>query len=144
MSSEHKIRVVLDTNVFVAAYWAPESASAKLLRACFDGLLEAEYTPEIKREVTRVLEQIGIDEFFARWIEGFWAIAVETTRVEPDDLELPDPDDRKFIEAVLGAEADFLVTNDHHLLSIGYIGRTEVLTPGSAIRLLGSCCDSVD
>ena len=29
--------VLLDTNVFVAAYWAPKSASARIVQACIEG-----------------------------------------------------------------------------------------------------------
>ena len=57
--------------------------------------------------------------------------------VRVDDVPIDDPDDRKFLEAAAGGEVDFLVTNDDHLLSVGYLGRTEILAPGSLARVLG-------
>ena len=135
--SDNRVVVVLDTNVFVAGYWAPRSASARVIQACIDGSLRAVYTTESRRETLRVLRQIKLPESYFRHIEAYWdgAEMVEGARV--DDVPIEDPEDRKFLEAAAAADADFLVSNDDHLLSVGYLGRTEILTPGSLARLLG-------
>jgi len=131
------ITVILDTNIFVAAYWARSSASARLIKACIEGKLQAQYSKEVKREVMRVLRQIKVPESYFRSLEPFWDKAVEVQGVPVDSVRVEDPDDQKFIEAAVGGEADYLITNDDHLLKIGYIGRTEILRPGSAARVLG-------
>lgn len=128
--------VVLDTNVFVAAYWAPKSASARLIQACIDGNIQAAYTADVKREVVRILTQIKLPESYFRYLETFWHTARQVEPVKVDEIPIDDPDDRKFMEAVAGAEADFLATNDDHLLSVGYVGRTEILSPGSLVKVL--------
>ena len=134
--SDNRVTVLLDTNVFVAAYWAPGSASARVIGACIKGSLRAIYTSQVEREVLRVLKQIKIPEAYMKWLEPFWSNAVEVEAVSVDDVPIDDPEDRKFLEAAAGGEADFIVTNDDHLLSVGYLGRTEVLTPGSLARLI--------
>jgi len=53
------------------------------------------------------------------------------------ELTLDDPDDRKFVEAALGGETDYLVTNDDHLLRIHQVGGAEIVTPQAAVSLLG-------
>ncbi len=135
--SEDRVTVVLDTNVFVAAYWAPSSASARLIRACMEGTVRAQYTPEVRREVEHVLRTIKVRESYYAEIGEFWEKAEETRGVPVPSISVDDPDDVKYIEAAAGGDTDFLVTNDDHLLRIGYVGRTEILTPGSAARVLG-------
>jgi len=134
--SDNRVTVLLDTNVLVAAYWAPDSASARVIGACIDGSVRAIYTPQVKREAVRMLKQIKVSDAYMTWLEPYWSGAVEVEAVRVDDVPIDDPDDRKFLEAAAGGQADFIVTNDDHLLSVGYLGRTEVLTPGSLARLI--------
>ncbi|MCX8052975.1 MAG: putative toxin-antitoxin system toxin component, PIN family [Armatimonadetes bacterium] len=135
-SFKNRISLILDTNVFVAANWAPSSASARLIRACKEGLAQAHYSSEVRREIERVLSTIKVRESFRRSLEDFWRQASEVLS-KPVDVQTEDPEDQKFLEAALGGETDFLVTNDDHLLRIGYVGRTEIVTPKSALKLLG-------
>lgn len=137
MSSDDRISVLLDTNIFVAVYWAENSASARLIQACIDGLAEAHYSNEIKREVIYILRMIKASDAYINKIELFWERAKEVQGVPVESIQSKDPDDQKFLEAAAGGNTDFLVTNDDHLLSIGYIGRTEILTPVSALKLIG-------
>lgn len=134
--SDNRVTVLVDTNVFVAAYWAPDSASARVIAACIGGSVRAIYTPQVRREAVRMLKQIKVSEGYLKWLEPFWSGAVEVEAVRVDDVPIDDPEDRKFLEAAAGGEADFIVTNDEHLLSVGYLGRTEILTPGSLARLI--------
>lgn len=134
--TDDRVRVVLDTNVFVAAYWAPESASSRIIEACMSGVIKPIYTAPVKREVLSVLGQIKVRDSYLEWLEPYWAAAEQVEAVRVDDIHIDDPADRKFLEAAAGGEADFIVTNDDHLLRVGYVGRTEVLTPGSLARIL--------
>jgi putative PIN family toxin of toxin-antitoxin system len=134
--SDNPVMVVLDTNVLIAAYWAPESASARIIRACMEGSVRAIYTLQVRREADRMLKQIRVSEDYLKWLEQLWSSAVEVEPLPVDDVPIDDPDDRKFLEAAAGGEADFIVTNDDHLLSVGYLGRAEILTPGSFVRLI--------
>lgn len=134
---DNRVTVLLDTNVFVAAYWARSSASARVIRACIDGIVQAQYTAEVKREVLRVLRTIKVSDSYLEYLEAFWDRACEVRGVCVDSIPIEDPDDRKFLEAAAGGQTDFLVTNDDHLLKVEHVGRTEILTPRSVVRLLG-------
>ena len=133
----NRITVLLDTNVFIAAYWSPRSASARVIRACAEGKIQARYSPEVKREVVKMLRKAQTSDQYIRSLEAFWAAAEEVQPVPSESVRTEDPDDQKFLEAALGGQTDFIVTNDDHLLKIGFIGRTEILTPGRFVRLLG-------
>lgn len=130
------VTVLLDTNVFLAAYWNPNCASARALAACIDGRVRAIFSEPVRREVERMLRQVKVSAKYLDWLRAFWDKAVKVDPVAVDDVYVDDPDDRKFLEAAAGSEADFLVTNDDHLLRIGYLGRTEILTPGSLAKIL--------
>lgn len=134
--SDNRIKVILDTNVFIAAYWSPRSASARIIRACIEGGLRAVYTPQIRRETLTMLRRARTSAAYARSLEEFWSAAEEVKGVSAGGVRADDPDDQKFLEAALGGEADFLVTNDAHLLKVEYLGSTQVLTPASLVRLL--------
>lgn len=131
------IVVVLDTNVFLAAYWSRSSASARLIKACMDGRLQARYSPEVKREITRLLGQVKVSAAYIEYLDSFWAKAQMVKGIPVDSVRSEDPDDQKFLEAAASADADYLITNDDHLLRIGYVSRAEILTPSSAVRILG-------
>ena len=131
------VTVLLDTNVFVAAYWAKMSASARLIRACTACRVQAQYSREVKREVLSTLRTIKVAQSYTESLELFWQKAEEVRGVPVESTLCEDPDDQKFLEAALGGQTDFLVTNDDHLLRLGHIGRAEILTPGSVVRVLG-------
>ncbi len=130
------VTVLLDTNVFLAAYWNPHCASARVIGACVEGRLRCVYTEPVRREVSRLLAQVKVSAEYMRRLEPFWERAVKVDPVSVDEVQIDDPDDRKFLEAAAGSEADFLATNDDHLLRVGYLGRTEILTPGSLAKIL--------
>jgi len=134
---DNRITVLLDTNVFIAGYWSPGSASARIIRACVEGRIQAHYSPQVKAEADKLLRTAKIPDAYIRSLEDFWAAAEEVQGVSAGPVRVEDPDDQKFLEAALGGETDFLVTNDRHLLRIGFIGRTEILPPGRLVRLLG-------
>ena len=135
-TQDNRITVLLDTNVFVAAYWARSSASARLMRACVAGVVQAHFSREVRAEVTAVLRQIRVSEGYMREVDAFWDAAVEARPRPVESVRSADPSDQKFLEAALGADTDFLVTNDDHLLSVGYVGRTEILKPVSVLKLI--------
>ncbi len=80
---------------------------------------------------------IKVSQSYVESLELFWQKAEEVRGVPVDSIVCEDPDDQKFLEAALGGQTDFLVTNDDHLLRLGHIGRAEILTPGSVVRVLG-------
>ena len=47
-----------------------------------------------------------------------------------------DPDDNKFIEAALEGKADYIVTQDRHLLNIKEFEGIKMVTPKEFLRIL--------
>ena len=122
------MRVVLDTNVFVAAGFNPRSHSAQILEAARRGELQLVWHEATRNETRRMLERIPRVSWQA--VESLFLPETEVT--DPLDLGrysfVPDADDRKF--AALAELADCpIVTNDDDLLSNRDRLSVPVLTP---------------
>ena len=110
-------RVVLDTNVLVAAAYNPHSASRQVVEACLNGELIAVLSPALRREYEFILARAVRGQSYRDRLQQLLEkaeviIPEETPRMVPDD-----PDDDKLVAAALAASA-FLVTNDAHLLAV--------------------------
>jgi putative PIN family toxin of toxin-antitoxin system len=111
-----RARVVLDTNVFVAAGFNSESSSARLLEEIRKRDLELVWNEATRQETRTVVEKISP----LHW-DGFVDLFREETRhtegVDPDEIDyVPDPGDRTFA-ALAGAADAALITNDDDLLA---------------------------
>ena len=112
------MRVVFDTNVFVSGiHWT--GSSEKILRIWMEGKFELVSSLPIIQEIVRVLAnfKVPLDAEDILWWESL--ILEKSMLVIPTeevDVVKNDPDDNKFIEAALEAKADFIVSQDKHLL----------------------------
>jgi putative PIN family toxin of toxin-antitoxin system len=123
-------RVVLDTNVLVAAAYNPASASRRVVEACLDGELAAVLSTALRREyefiLARAVRGRPYLERIHRLVDGAQVVEpAQTPRVVADD-----PDDDKLVSAALAAGAT-LVTNDAHLLAIAGHEGLKVVRPAN-------------
>ncbi len=110
-------RVVLDTNVLVAAAYAENSASRLVVEACLGGELVAVASPAVKGEyefiLARAVRKPGYQGRLAELVDGMeLAEPDEVPRVVREDV-----DDDKFLAAALAGRAGWIITNDRHLLA---------------------------
>jgi uncharacterized protein len=110
------MKVVLDTNIFVAAGFNRRSSAAQIIEKVRQGSWRLVWNQATRRETKAVLTQIPP----LSWLEFaglFQAEAEFTAAAEPDHYPfIEDEDDRKFA-ALAGAAGAVLVSNDDHLLS---------------------------
>jgi predicted nucleic acid-binding protein len=122
-------RVVLDTNVFVAAGFNAQSHSARILEAAEQGSLEHVWDSGTRGEVQAVLRQIP-PLAWERWAALFREEDRFGGTTHPERFDyVADPDDRKFIALACAASAT-LVTSDEHLLVHRESVGISILTPG--------------
>jgi putative PIN family toxin of toxin-antitoxin system len=122
-------RVVLDTNVLVAAAYNPGSASRRVVEACLAGERTAVLSPALRREYEFILSRAArgqpYRERLQRLLEKADVVVPEAApRVVPDD-----PDDDKLVAVALAADAT-VVTNDAHLLAVAGHEGLRVVRPG--------------
>src|SRR3954465_1770042 len=110
-------RVVLDTNVLVAAAYNPASASRRVVEACLNGALTPVLSPALRREYDLILARAARGWPYLERIRRLLRSAAvgepaQAPRVVPDD-----PDDDKLVAAARAGRA-VLVSSDAHLLAL--------------------------
>ena len=123
-------RVVLDTNVFVAAGFRPESAAARVVRAVALGRLALVWDRATRGETEAVLRRIPRLDW-ERFAPLFDEAGEHGGAVGEEGFgDMADVGDRKF--AALAAAADaVLVTNDGGLLAHHGRGGLRAMTPAA-------------
>jgi putative PIN family toxin of toxin-antitoxin system len=127
-------RIVLDTDILVAAAYARRSASRQVLEACLRREVHAAVSTALLREYTHILSRAvrGRDfgDLFQRFLEQAEMVElVEIRRIVPDD-----PGDDKVVATALAAGADAIVTNDRHLLQLDPYGKLRIVRPAEFVR----------
>ena len=130
--------VVIDTNVFVSAFISPKGVSSEFVNALTDGKYSLVYNHQMLCEYLEVLSRkkfglsrAEIDEFqdiigFQEEVEGITF-----------DCELPDEDDRVFIEAALATREKIIVTGNakHYPKNLMKKLGITVVSPAEALKL---------
>ncbi|MCL5103130.1 MAG: putative toxin-antitoxin system toxin component, PIN family [Armatimonadetes bacterium] len=121
---------MLDTNLFVAAYWNRHSASAKIISACLAGDIQAYYTADVERELWIIMRNIRARDEYKATVSNFIGRAEQVSPWAEVDVRSDDPEDQKFLICAASADADYLITSDDHLLKLGHVDRTRIVRPG--------------
>jgi predicted nucleic acid-binding protein len=123
-------RVVVDTNVFVAAGFNPHSASAQIVDVLRRGQLQMVWNDATRLEIERILQQIAPLRTLAV-ADVFRPAHHFSGATHPERfVAVSDPDDRKFAALAYAAGAT-LISNDQHLLRVHDRLEVPVLTPGA-------------
>lgn len=139
------MRVIVDTNVLVAALISRHSPPETIYRAWRGGRFELVTSRLQLDELRRVsrypkLKAILPNHRIGTMINNFdRAIVLDQLPALPDGVESADPDDDFLLAMVLASDADFLVTGDRRagLLQRGSFQRARILAPGAFVDALG-------
>lgn len=109
------LRIVLDTNILIAII-SQKSPFRWLFNSIVDGKIALCVTTEILLEYREILEQKnGVD--VAENVINFITVMPATERTEilyAFNFVTEDPDDNKFVNCAIAADAQHLVSNDGH------------------------------
>ncbi len=141
--TEHVLRVVLDTNVYVSSVILSRGTPFEILEAWRNQAYILITTEAIIAEIERVLQYRRIrdryhitDEDSAQLIASLRADAL----VVPDSYTAygicSDPDDDKFLACASIAQADYIVTGDPDLLILKRYEKTVILKPHEFLNRL--------
>ena len=112
-------KAVIDTNILLNSI--PKKGS---LRWLYDAFQNEEFIWVFSNEIITEYAKVINREFSKQAMEVVFSIlltAVNTQRFEPSykwQLVSDDPDDNKFVDCALGANVDYLVSNDRHLRNL--------------------------
>jgi len=126
------MRAILDTNVFVSGIFWEGNFCSQIIDKWRNKEFELVSSIEILDELVKTLKDFKIqmpDEMIEEWrnliIEN--SIIVEpTTKL---DVIKEDPDDNKFLEAGVTGKANFIISQDNHLLKLKEYQGIKIVSP---------------
>jgi putative PIN family toxin of toxin-antitoxin system len=138
------VRIVLDTNILIAALITKDTPPDLLYQAWLKGEFELVTSSAQLAEVADVLARPRLH----RYIDADEAAAILgniDTRAhileDPPDVDLsPDPKDNPILAAAIAGKADLIVSGDKkHMLALGEVEGIPILTARNALdRLTGT------
>jgi putative PIN family toxin of toxin-antitoxin system len=134
------MRLVLDTNILLAALLSPLGAAANLLdaweRKVFthgaSEALMAELRDDVGRPFFRARFRVSAAELLAAGLGDFSLFCQDL----PSGLIALDPKDNYLLALAEASRAEFLVTGDKELRFLKQHKSTEIITPAAMIELL--------
>ena len=129
------LKVVLDTNIFIAAYFNRKSASARIIDLCLDNKHELIFSSRLHKEVELILNNVKAEREFQERIRNLFMNASQVKPTQKVSTVKEDPEDNKFLECALEGKADYLITSDRHLLELGEFAQTKICKPTQFLKL---------
>jgi putative PIN family toxin of toxin-antitoxin system len=138
------LRLVLDTNVFVAALISGKGAPAQLIRGAEERKCVVVASPGLLKELADVLGRGKFRRYLttseaSQAVSRLASLAVIVEDPPASATAITaDPDDDYLVLLAESAEADVLVSGDPHLIALQRPG-LRILTPREAWDLIDSC-----
>ncbi len=141
-------KVVFDTNLLVSAFLTrhyPGGVSTELLRFAYQGTVELYLSADIVAEVLETLSRNPRTQtsyqYSPQMAEQFCSDLLDFAIMVDDPPALSgavprDPDDDVIIACAVGAGAEYLVTRDKDLLSLGNYDAVKILPPEEFLRMV--------
>jgi putative PIN family toxin of toxin-antitoxin system len=129
------VRVVLDTNVFVASLAFPGGQGDKALRAVWEGGHPLVLSSAILAELADVLvRKFHWDR--DKTLDACRALADIAEIVHPQERLslLKDEPDNRILEAAAAGKADVVVTGDKHMLGLKRFGNVRIVSLAEFLR----------
>jgi putative PIN family toxin of toxin-antitoxin system len=135
------MRIVIDTNVLIAALTHPSGSGAKVVNAWLEGRLEVVSSEATLREAQLVLDSEWLSRLSSKkkvsvLLEQLQTRTIQVPGCPVKDIALRDEGDRRLVEAAVDGDANYLVTTDREVLKQRGYARTEFVTPAELLRLL--------
>lgn len=133
------LKLVLDTNVVVSGNISTKSPFTVLDACVSEGGPVPVTSPDILDEYSRKLKEVEPVTVRDR-VKTLSLIEARAEHVTPSTsltVVEDDPDDDKFFEAAVEADADFIVSGDDHVLDIGLYEGIETISPRDMAERLG-------
>lgn len=139
------MRVVLDTNVLLAAPISPYTPPDTIYRAWRDRRFELVTSAKQLEELRRVNRYPKLRRILPPHRAGAMvnnmqgAVVLERLPDPSQGVELSDPDDAFLLATAIAGDAVWLVTGDRRtgLLQLGRVGGAAIVTPREFVREIG-------
>lgn len=124
------MKVVIDTNVLIAAVWDDNSYAAQIIDEVIKGYITAYASEKTLKENQFILKQAIPNPVWRKKLEHYFNQLVIVKPRQHFRVVKWDPEDDKFIDAAWAARADYLITSDSHLLDeVGEFRSIKIVSP---------------
>ena len=132
-----KQRAVADTNILISAFVYPSG----IVRSVIKGMLQGRFDMGLSEEIYE--EFIGVLKSKFKWpnarIEPIISfLRLTTIKVEPSvkiNAPIKDKSDNIILECAVEFNADYIITGDKELQSLGKYEKTKIISPADFILL---------
>jgi putative PIN family toxin of toxin-antitoxin system len=134
-----RLRVVLDSNVYISAFTHPHGQPFQIWRKALQGDYALLVSPSIVAEVAGVL-RLKFDWDDARTIRRIKLLAKAAQIVIPKitlQVIADDETDNRILECAVAGKADLIVSGDHHLRRLKSFEGIGIVRPIDFLRTIG-------
>ena len=125
------MKVVLDTNIFISGiFW--KGSSNKVITNWREEKFTLVTSLEAISEIIKVLKDFKIklsDEMIKEWVDLIVRNSIIVEPKEKINIVKDDPKDNIFIETAVVGNADYIISQDNHLLKLKDFGGIKIITP---------------
>lgn len=130
------MKIILDTNLFVAAMFNKKCASAKIIQAVQDGHIQLIWSNPIKNETCMMVQRIAKAAGRSFDVNLLFKDSSKVTQLPSISRVSRDPDDDKFLACALAGNAEIIVSNDDDLLTLKSFQNIPIQKPSEAWRYI--------
>lgn len=126
-----KIKVVIDTNVFVSGIFFSGPPS-RILKAWQEDRIQIAASEDIITEYKRVIDTFSVQFEDINFDPILELLLIEAELVPSYSFTEPvceDPDDDKFLACAIASKSKYIISGDKHLLKIGNYVNSSIVTP---------------
>ncbi len=132
---EAAMKVVIDTNVIIAALRNPRSASARIVEMAISGEIQPIGSFKTKQEAARLAQRGGISREQWPKVDRLLYRTAEVSAGEKFSVST-DRSDNLFFEAAHAGWAQYIISNDRHLLEHDGFWGIRVLRPADFLKAI--------
>jgi putative PIN family toxin of toxin-antitoxin system len=131
------LKVVIDTNVFISAFYLPDSRPAEVVFLARRKRILNCISLQILKEIERILQKKLLwdntkTESAVRQIRNFSEMVHPKERL----AVIADDPDNRILECAVEGQAEFIISGDKHLLNLKAYQGIAIVTP---VNFLESC-----
>ena len=137
---ENGPKAVFDTNILVSA-WFWEGNESKLIESVEEGFIHGYSSKQLIEELCRILRypKFNLSQDWVESIRSYYLLLFKiVSPMQAVNIMLEDPSDNMVLECALEAEADYIVSGDHHLLNVGEFRGVKIVTAAKLLNILST------
>jgi putative PIN family toxin of toxin-antitoxin system len=137
---ENSPKAVFDTNILVSA-WFWEGNESKLIESVEEGFIHGYRSKQLIEELCRALRypKLDLSQDEVESIHSYYLLIFKIVSPKQTiNIIQEDPSDNMVLECALEAEAEYIVSGDHHLMNMGEFRGAKIVPAAELLKTLST------